>query len=68
MIIVVHMYLLKELWQSQTQEQQPPLNNTEKKVILKNCAPFADYISEINNTKIGNAKDIDVVMPMNNLV
>ena len=62
------MYLLKELWQSQTQEQQPPLNNTEKKVILKNCAPFADYISEINNTKIGNAKDIDVVMPMNNLV
>ena len=68
MIIVVHMYLLKELWQSQTQEQQPPLNNTEKKVILKNCAPFADYISKINNTKIGNAKDIDVVMPMNNLV
>ena len=62
------MYLLKELCQSQTQEQQPPLNNTEKKVILKNCAPFADYISEINNTKIGNAKDIDVVMPMNNLV
>ena len=62
------MYLLKELWQSQTQEQQPPLTNTEKKVILKNCAPFADYISEINNTKIGNAKDIDVVMPMNNLV
>ena len=36
----------------------------KKGVIFKNCAPFTDCISEINNTEIDNAKDIDVVMPM----
>ena len=43
-------------------------NNTNKKVILKNCAPFTNCISEINNTQIDNAKDIDIVMPMYNLI
>ena len=33
-----------------------------------NCAPFTNCISEINNTQIGNAKDIDIVMPMYNLI
>ena len=43
-------------------------NNTNKKVIFKNCAPFANCISEINNTKVVNAKDLDIVMPMYNLI
>ena len=43
-------------------------NNTNRKVIFKNCAPFTNCISEINNTQIGNAKDIDIVMPMYNLI
>ena len=43
-------------------------NNTNKKVIFKNCAPFINCISEINNTQIENAKDIDIVMSMNNLI
>ena len=38
-----------------------------KKVTFKNCAPFTDFISEINNTQVDNAKDIDIVMPMYNL-
>ena len=42
--------------------------NTNKKVIFKNCAPFTNCISEINNTQIDNAKDIDIVMPMYNLI
>ena len=42
-------------------------NNTNKKVIFKNCTPFANCISEINNTQIDNAKRIDIVMPMYNL-
>ena len=41
-------------------------NNTNKKVIFKNCAPFTNCISEINNTQVDNAKDIDIVMPMYN--
>ena len=43
-------------------------NNTNKKVIFKNCAPFTNCISEINNTQIDNAKDIDIVIPMYNLI
>ena len=44
------------------------VNNTNKKVIFKNCVPFTNCISEINNTQIDNAKDIDIVMPMYNLI
>ena len=43
-------------------------NNTNKKVIFKSCAPFTNSISEINDTDIDNAKDIDIVMPMYNLI
>ena len=43
-------------------------NNTDKKVIFKNCAPFTNYISKINNTQVHNVKDIDIVMPMYNLI
>ena len=43
-------------------------NNTNKKVIFKNCAPFTNCISEINNTQIDDAKDIDIVMPMHDLI
>ena len=44
------------------------LDERNKVVIFKNCAPFTDCISEINNTQIDNVKYIDVVMPMYNLV
>ena len=37
------------------------LNETEKGVIFKSCAPFSDCISEIDNTQIDNSKDIDVM-------
>ena len=43
-------------------------NNTHKKVIFKNCAPFTNCINEINNIQVDNAKDIDIVMPMYNLI
>ena len=43
-------------------------NNTNKKVIFKNCAPFTICISEINNTQVDNAKDLDAVMSMYNLI
>ena len=40
----------------------------DKGVALKNCTPFTNCISEINNTQVGNTKDIDIVMPMYNLI
>ena len=43
-------------------------NNTNKKVIFKNCAPFTNCISKINNTQIDNAEYIDIVMPMYNSI
>ena len=43
-------------------------NTKNKKFIFKNCAPFINCISEINNTKVGDAHDINAVMPMHNLV
>ena len=49
-----------------TAAQGAAANN--KKVIFKNCAPFTNCISEINNTQIDNAKDIDIVMPVYNLI
>ena len=51
-----------------TAAQGAAANNTNKKVIFKNCTPFTNCISEINNTQIGNAKDIDIVMPKYNLI
>ena len=43
-------------------------NNTNKKVIFKNCAQSTNCMSEIHNTQVDNAKDIDIVMPMYNLI
>ena len=43
-------------------------NNTNKIVILKNCASFTNCISEINHRQADNAKDLDIVMPMHNLI
>ena len=43
-------------------------NKTNEKVIFKNCASFTKCISRINNTDIDNAQDIDIVMPMYNLI
>ena len=43
-------------------------NNRNKRVIFKNCAPFANCIRDINNTQVDNAKDIDITVPMYNLL
>ena len=43
-------------------------NNNNKAVAFKNNAPFINCISKINGVKIDNAEDLDVVMPMYNLL
>ena len=40
----------------------------DKGVAFKNCGHFNNCISEINDTQIYNAKDIDIVMSMYNLI
>ena len=43
-------------------------NNTNKKVIFKNCSVFTDCLTEVNNTQVDNAKFLDIVMNMYNLI
>ena len=40
----------------------------EEKLVFKNNASFINCISKINGKKIDNAEDLDVVMPMYNLL
>ena len=43
------------------------VNTANKIVIFKDCSPFTDCITEINNKQVDDAQKIDVVMPMYNL-
>ena len=45
-----------------------PRDRQNKPVILKNNAPFISCIKKINNELIEDAEDLDVVMPMYNLL
>ena len=44
------------------------LDEQNKGVTFKNCAPFTKCISSINNTDRDNARDVDIAMPMYNLI
>ena len=45
-------------------------DNSNKKVnyLSENFSPFTNCISEINNTEIDDAKNTDILIPMNNLI
>ena len=40
----------------------------DKEVIFKNCAPFTDHISKISNTQVDHVRDVDVMIPIYNLI
>ena len=63
----MHIFLLRELLMLLTLLLQMLLQIILI-VIFKNGAPFTNCESEINNTQIDNAKDIDIAMPMYNLI
>ena len=44
------------------------LDERNKGVTFNNCAPFTKCVSRINNTDIDNAQNINIVMPMYNLI
>ena len=46
----------------------PNVGAYDKKLALKNNAPFISCISKINGELIENAEDLDIVMPMYNLL
>ena len=44
------------------------IDERDKGVTFKNCAPFTKYISRVNSADIDTAQDIDIVMLMYNLI
>ena len=50
-----------------TEDAGAAVNNYNKILIFKKCAPFTDCITKINNTQVDDAQKIDIVMPMYNL-
>ena len=61
-------YILVEGTVTAMNTADPPVANNAAEVAFKNCAPFTSCISEINNTQIDNAKDLDITMPMYNVL
>ena len=63
-------YILNKGIISIAQVPPPPVNpnNNKKEVVFKNCAPFTEFISKINNTQIDNPKEFKVAIPMYNLI
>ena len=67
MIIAMHIYLLKKTIIVQEATVAGP-NNANKKVKIKNFAPFTKCISTITNTQVDDAQYIDVVMSIYSLI
>ena len=51
-----------------TVQEAEDRDNYNRNLVLQNNAPFTSSISKINNTLIDNAEDLDIVMPMYNLI
>ena len=43
-------------------------DRSNKEVVSKSCAPFIKCMSKIDNAEADNAGDLDIVMPMYNLL
>ena len=51
-----------------TAAQGADVNNINKKVIFKNCAPFNNCMRKINHTQVDDIWDIDIVITIYNLI
>ena len=60
-IVLMHMFQLQEILLLQVVMQI-------QKVACKNCAPFKEYRTEINETFVDETEHINIVMPMYNLI
>ena len=59
--------LKSSLYDYSDDAQGQPNNGANKKVTIKNCAPFTKCISTIKNTQVDDAHDIHVLMALYNL-
>ena len=42
--------------------------NADTRVAFKNCDPLAKYVTHINDEHVETAENLDIIMPMYNLV
>ena len=63
-----YIHVRRTITVNNTAAESAAANNSNKNVIFKNCAPFTNCISQINNTNLDNAKYLDIVIPMYNLI
>ena len=61
-----YIYICESNYNSRRISSKRRHNNIQ--VVFKNCARSTDWISEMNRAQIDNAKDINIVMPMSNLI
>ena len=66
-IVIAHVLVEGNITAPNTGTAEAP-NNKSKKVIFKNFASSTGFTSEINNTEIDHAKDIDVIMAIFNVI
>ena len=52
------MWLQGNITVNSTAAEATAANNTGEKVIFKNCAPFTNWISKINNTQTDNVNTL----------
>ena len=60
--------LQKEILTSQKLQIGDFIDERNSFLALKNNAPFTNCISKINNVLIDNAEDLNIIMPMYNLL
>ena len=65
-IILIYIYIVVK--GDITLEGANDANKRNKNLAFKNNGPFINCISKVNGVKIDNADDLDVVMPMYNLL
>ena len=65
--MIIAMYML--LWKEKIVHGTVGNNHiTEKSVVFKNNAPFRSCMSKMNNTFIYNTEDLDIIMPIYNVL
>ena len=67
MITAIHIFLLKEITLRKTGDRNF-IDLRNRLLAFKNNAPFTDSISKINGVLTDNSEDLDIVMPMQNLL
>ena len=51
-----------------THDAAKRLDERNKELVFKYCAPFSNCRSEINSIQLDNARDLDAAMPMYRLI